>query len=118
MSSNMVSGTLAIRDRASQPSPLLLGGYAAIAESAWMGAAQASDVLEPINVGRSRRMPVLPRVPRLRLSGIFTRQYSVAEASLILMASFFFSALLGAIRQILFDMQFGTGMDANAYYAL
>jgi hypothetical protein len=27
--------------------PLMLGGYAALAESAWMGAAQASDVLDP-----------------------------------------------------------------------
>jgi putative peptidoglycan lipid II flippase len=33
------------------------------------------------------------------------------------MASFFTSALLGAVRQILFNAQFGVGTDANAYYA-
>jgi putative peptidoglycan lipid II flippase len=33
------------------------------------------------------------------------------------MASFFVSALLGAVRQILFNAQFGAGMEANAYYA-
>jgi putative peptidoglycan lipid II flippase len=33
------------------------------------------------------------------------------------MASFFLSALLGAVRQVLFNAQFGTGVDATAYYA-
>src|SRR5437660_1476266 len=33
------------------PPLLLLGGFAALAESAWMGAAQASDVLAPAFVG-------------------------------------------------------------------
>jgi putative peptidoglycan lipid II flippase len=33
------------------------------------------------------------------------------------MASFFTSAALGAVRQILFNAQFGAGMEANAYYA-
>jgi putative peptidoglycan lipid II flippase len=41
----------------------------------------------------------------------------VAEASAFLMASFLLSAMLGAIRQILFNVQFGAGSDANAYYA-
>jgi putative peptidoglycan lipid II flippase len=34
-----------------------------------------------------------------------------------LMASFFFSAGLGAVRQVLFNARFGTGPEANAYYA-
>lgn len=35
--------------------------------------------------------------PRLNLTGPLTREFSIAEASFILMASFFFSALLGLI---------------------
>ena len=34
--------------------PLMLGGYAALAESAWMGAPQASEVLEPLRLPRAR----------------------------------------------------------------
>src|SRR6478735_9263676 len=96
--------------------PVMLGGYAALAESEWMGIAQASDVLEPVGVGRTRRA-VWPRLPRLRLAGLLTREFSIAEATFILMASFFFSAALGAVRQIIFNVQFGAGSEANAYYA-
>ena len=52
-----------------------------------------------------------------RISRFLTREFSITEASLILMASFFASAVLGALRQVLFNAQFGVGMDANAYYA-
>lgn len=45
------------------------------------------------------------------------REFSITEASLILMASFFMSALLGAVRQMLLNAEFGVGMEANAYYA-
>ena len=96
---------------------MVLGGYTALAESAWMGAAQASDVLESLRAaptGRLRR-PVLPRVPRL--AGLLTRELSIAEATFVLMASFFVSALLGAVRQILFNAAFGAGAEASAYYA-
>ncbi len=94
--------------------PLALGGYAALAESAWMGAPQASDVLEPLRLPRARAA----RRPRgWLLTGLFTREFSIAEASIVLMVSFFFSALLGAVRQILFNALFGVGMEANAYYA-
>lgn len=93
-----------------------LGGYAALAESAWMGAAQATEVLEPLNQAAPRRTVAL-RVPRLRLAGLLTREFSIAEASFLLMASFFCSALLGAVRQILFNAQFGAGTEASAYYA-
>jgi putative peptidoglycan lipid II flippase len=113
----MAVGTVPIDERGARQAPVMLGGFTAIAEGAWMGAAQASDVLEPLNVNRRRLVPVIPSVPRIRLTGLLTREYSVAEASFILMASFFFSALLGAVRQILFNVQFGAGSDANAYYA-
>jgi putative peptidoglycan lipid II flippase len=100
------------------PVRVLLGGFAALAESAWMGFPQATDVLESLRTTPAFgwRM-VLPRLPQIRLRGLLTREFSVAEASLILMVSFFSSALLGAIRQILFNAQFGVGPEANAYYA-
>lgn len=99
---------------------IMLGGFAALAESAWMGSVQASDVLEPLRVvgGYARRIrPALPPLAQISLRGLLTREYSIAEASFILMASFFSSALLGAIRQILFNAQFGVGAEVNAYYA-
>src|SRR5213082_1167620 len=112
----MVVGTVAAGEQQNS-APLMLSGYAALAESAWMGAAQASDVLEPLRIGRPRLRAVVPRIPRLRLAGLLTREFSIAEASFILMASFFFSAMLGAVRQILFNAQFGAGYEASAYYA-
>ncbi len=99
---------------------VMLGGFAAMAESAWMGHVQATEVLEPLRTapaaGRGLRA-IIPRLPRLRLAGLLTREFSIAEASFILMASFFTSALLGAVRQVLFNAGFGVGMEANAYYA-
>ena len=105
--------------RAGDRPEMLLGGYAALAESAWMGAAQATDVVESLRAtpaGRTRRL-VIPRLPRLRLAGLLTRELSIAEATFVLMASFFVSALLGAVRQVLFNAAFGAGAEASAYYA-
>jgi putative peptidoglycan lipid II flippase len=51
------------------------------------------------------------------MRGLLTREFTVTQASVILMSSFFASALLGAIRQILFNAQFGAGSSASAYYA-
>lgn len=99
---------------------LMLGGYAAMAESAWMGSVQATEVLEPLRtspVGILRRRPTLPRFPRPELGNLLTREFTIAEASFILMAGFFLSAALGAVRQVLFNARFGVGMDADAYYA-
>lgn len=96
-----------------------LGGYAALAESAWMGSVQASDVLESMRTAPAvpRWRVIIPRLPQLRLAGLLTREFSIAEASFILMVSFFLSAALGAVRQVLFNAQFGVGLEANAYYA-
>jgi putative peptidoglycan lipid II flippase len=96
---------------------LLLGGYAALAESAWMGSVQASEVLETVRIAPPRRRAITPQLPRLQLTGLLTRELSIAEASFILMVSFFLSAALGAVRQVLFNAQFGVGAEANAYYA-
>jgi putative peptidoglycan lipid II flippase len=92
--------------------PTMLGGYAAIAESAWMGSPQATEALEPLH---TRRFAL--RLPRLSIAGLLTREFSIAEATVILMASFFASALLGAVRQVLFNAEFGAGNVASAYYA-
>jgi putative peptidoglycan lipid II flippase len=113
-----LGGQAAGRRQADAPE-MVLGGYTALAESAWMGAAQATDVLESLKAtpaGRLRR-PILPRLPRLRPAGLLTREFSIAEATFILMASFFVSALLGAVRQVLFNATFGAGPEASAYYA-
>src|SRR5919199_1108163 len=54
---------------------------------------------------------------RARFARLLTREFGIADGAVILMASFFLSALLGSVRQILFNAQFGTGVEANAYYA-
>ena len=105
-----------------KPQKVLLGSVTALAQSAWMGFALASDVLEQIRLAPSgilRRVQVIrPAIPRdLSLKNLLTREYSVGEASFILMASFFLSAALGAVRQVLFNAQFGVSQEANAYYA-
>lgn len=105
-----------------KPQKVLLGSVTALAQSAWMGFALASDVLEQVRLaptGILRRVQVIrPAIPRdLRLRNLLTREYSVGEASFILMASFFLSAALGAVRQVLFNAQFGVSPEANAYYA-
>ncbi|MEA2586408.1 MAG: putative peptidoglycan lipid flippase [Thermomicrobiales bacterium] len=111
-----VAAATQLSDQRRGEGAIQLGGYAALAESAWMGAAQATDVLEPLNQVAPRRTFAL-RVPGLWLAGLLTREFSITEASFLLMASFFFSAMLGAVRQVLFNAQFGAGDDASAYYA-
>jgi putative peptidoglycan lipid II flippase len=100
----------------------------ALAESAWMGAAQATEVLEPARLAArrlaaERRLPSLVQLAGLRAllragpAALLRRELSISEATVVLMASFLVSALLGAVRQVLFNAQFGAGVEANAYYA-
>src|SRR5262245_52826025 len=115
-----MAATASSLSRPAQPGEapkLMLGGYAAMAESAWMGSVQGSEVLEPIRTAPAaqRGQLVIPKLPRLQ--DLLTREFSIAEASFILMVSFFLSAALGAVRQVLFNAQFGVGTEANAYYA-
>jgi putative peptidoglycan lipid II flippase len=112
-----MAATITVDRRTTSGPPAMISGYAALAESAWMGAAQATDVLEPVNIVRRRLQPVWPRLPHLQLRGLLHREFSIAEASFVLMSSFLLSAALGAIRQILFNAQFGAGFQASAYYA-
>jgi hypothetical protein len=99
--------------------PLRLGGYAALAESVWMGPVQATEILDTLQTAPAATQcrVVVPRLPRLALRSLLTRELSVAEASFVLMVSFFLSAALGAVLHVLFNAQFGIGMVANAYYA-
>ncbi len=54
---------------------------------------------------------------RSRPRRLLVREFSIPEATLLLMASFLFSAVLGSVRQVLLNTLFGTGEAANAYYA-
>jgi putative peptidoglycan lipid II flippase len=53
----------------------------------------------------------------LRPGELLSRDFSIAEATVVLMASFVLSALLGSIQQVLFNAQFGAGAEASAFYA-
>ncbi len=117
----MTIAASAPEDVAGQPRRLRLGGITALAQSAWMGFPLAADVLEPIRSAPAalRRWTeiIRPRRPAGGLRGLFGREFSIAEASFVLMVSFFTSAALGAVRQVLFNAQFGVSAEANAYYA-
>ena len=88
----MVASTQFLEQRSERPA-LMLGGPAALAESAWMGAAPSSDVLEPLRIAAPRWRPSFTRFPQIRLSHLLTRELSVAEASVVLMASFLLSSV-------------------------
>lgn len=105
--------TVAPAAEARPPRDVLLGGPAAIAEGAWMGAAQATDVLDQARTGRSSAAALA----RGRFRDLLTRELSVPQATAVLAGCFFGSALLGAVRQVLFNAEFGAGTDASAYYA-
>ncbi|MGZ9165414.1 MAG: lipid II flippase MurJ, partial [Anaerolineales bacterium] len=100
-----------------EPLPPMLGGFAALAESAWMGVALASEFLEPVRQAWPRLRSAVAGARTFNLRDFLSRELSIAEATFILMASFFTSAALGAVRQVLFNAQFGAGIEANAYYA-
>ncbi len=51
------------------------------------------------------------------LRQLLIREFSIPEASILIMAAFLFSAVLGSVRQMLLNAIFGTGVAANAYYA-
>jgi len=49
--------------------------------------------------------------------GFSLRRFSIAEAALLLMMAYISSRGLGVVRQTIFNAIFGTGPEANAYYA-
>ncbi len=99
---------------AAEATGVRLGGAVATAEAAWMGVPQATEVLDVAHLpqGAGARPSV-----GARLSALLNREFSVAEATVLLMASFLVSAALGAVRQVLLNARFGTGPQASAYYA-
>lgn len=52
-----------------------------------------------------------------RLRALLLREFSVRESAAIIAGSFFISALLGAVRQLLLNARFGAGDTISAYYA-
>lgn len=48
---------------------------------------------------------------------IAQRRFSIAEAALLLILAYIASRGLGVVRQTIFNALFGTGMQANAFYA-
>ncbi len=48
---------------------------------------------------------------------ISQRRFSIVEASLLLMSAYIASRGLGIVRQTMFNALFGTGSEANAFYA-
>jgi putative peptidoglycan lipid II flippase len=64
-------------------------------------------------------LPLVNREGRVRhrIGRALMREFGVAEASVLLAGSFFLSAVLGAVRQVLLNARFGTGDEASAYYA-
>ena len=52
-----------------------------------------------------------------RPGGIALRKFSITEAVILLIAGYLASRGLGLVRQTIFNALFGTGPEANAYYA-
>src|SRR5947209_2368943 len=48
---------------------------------------------------------------------ISQRRFSITEAAMLLMAAYIASRGLGVVRQTIFNALFGTGTEANAFYA-
>jgi len=58
------------------------------------------------------------RLENFRIGRNFSlRRFSIAEAALLLMMGYLASRGLGVVRQSMFNALFGTGPEANAYYA-
>src|SRR5437868_10720967 len=66
-----------------------------------------------------RRREFRFRIESFRLGGesFSLRRFSIVEASLLVIFAILASRGLGIVRQSLFNMLFGTGPEANAYYA-
>lgn len=53
----------------------------------------------------------------MQVRQLFYREFTIPQATVLMMVCFFTSAVLGAVRQVLFNAQFGVSVEANAYYA-
>ena len=97
-----------------EPKPrAAMRGVAALAEGGWMGGAQPVDVVGQPPEGGFAYVPP----PRGRVRRLLMRELTVPQATVVLAVSFFLSAMLGTVRQVLFNAEFGAGDEASAYYA-
>ena len=75
-------------------------------------------------VSSKRRVPLLSKAFSFKLSSFLPggddlslRRFSITEAALLLVMGYLASKGLGVVRQTIFNALFGTGLQANAYYA-
>src|SRR5947209_6300254 len=84
---------------------------------------EVASSLSTKEASSKQRKPVFSSAFRLNIKNflpggdISLRRFSITEAALLLVLALCASRGLGIIRQIIFNALFGTGPDANAYYA-
>ena len=78
---------------------------------------QVAPVVEPPHAAIPAPPPRAGSSWRSWAGRLLLRRLTIPEASVVLIGAFFLSAVLGAIRQILFNARFGAGPEASAYFA-
>src|SRR5436309_5534382 len=85
---------------------------------------EESTALTPNEVSSKRRVPLLSKAFSFKLrsflpggDALSSRRFSITEAALLLVMGYLASKGLGVVRQTIFNALFGTGLQANAYYA-
>lgn len=75
-------------------------------------------------VSSKRHVPLLSKAFSFKLrsflpggDALSSRRFSITEAALLLVMGYLASKGLGVVRQTIFNALFGTGLQANAYYA-
>ena len=85
---------------------------------------EESTALTPNEGPSKRRIPVFNKAFSFNLRSFLPggddfslRRFSIIEAAMLLIMGYLASKGLGVVRQTIFNALFGTGMQANAYYA-
>src|SRR6266699_1233655 len=85
---------------------------------------EESTALTPNEGPSKRRIPVFNKAFSFNLRSFLPggdyfslRRFSITEAALLLVMGYLASKGLGVVRQTIFNALFGTGLQANAYYA-
>jgi len=85
---------------------------------------EESTALTPNERPSKRRIPVFNKAFSFNLRSFLPggddfslRRFSIIEAAMLLIMGYLASKGLGVVRQTIFNALFGTGMQANAYYA-
>ncbi len=75
------------------------------------------DDLKPsVSPSLLRRLVDLSAGAPLHWWRFLLREWSISQGAFIFMLGFFISAVLGVVRQMLFNAQFGVTLEASAYY--